>query len=42
MTVVQMTMLNKLPYTALRDAIIAHPTMPEGLTFLLLGVPARA
>jgi hypothetical protein len=26
----------------LRDAIIAHPTMPEGLTFLLLGVPARA
>ena len=41
MTTVQMTMLAGLPYTALRDAIIAHPTMPEGLIFLLLAVPAR-
>jgi hypothetical protein len=31
MTTVQMVMLAGLPYTALRDAIIAHPTMPEGL-----------
>jgi probable pyridine nucleotide-disulfide oxidoreductase len=42
MTTVQLAMLNGLPYTALRDAIIAHPTMPEGLIFLLLAVPARS
>ncbi|MEO8603957.1 MAG: hypothetical protein ABI629_15385 [bacterium] len=32
--VVQMTMLGKLPYTALRDGILAHPTMSEGLNYL--------
>jgi pyruvate/2-oxoglutarate dehydrogenase complex dihydrolipoamide dehydrogenase (E3) component len=42
MTTVQLAMLAGLPYTDLRDAIIAHPTMPEGLIFLLLAVPARA
>jgi pyruvate/2-oxoglutarate dehydrogenase complex dihydrolipoamide dehydrogenase (E3) component len=42
MATVQMTMLAGLPYTALRDAIIAHPTMPEGLISLLLGVPAKS
>ena len=42
MATVQMTMLAGLPYTALRDAIIAHPTMPEGLIPLLLSVPAKA
>jgi pyruvate/2-oxoglutarate dehydrogenase complex dihydrolipoamide dehydrogenase (E3) component len=42
MTTVQMTMRAGLPYTALRDAIIAHPTMPEGLIRLLLSVPAQA
>jgi pyruvate/2-oxoglutarate dehydrogenase complex dihydrolipoamide dehydrogenase (E3) component len=42
MAAVQMTMLAGLPYTALRDAIIAHPTMPEGLIPLLLAVPAKA
>ena len=31
MAVVQMAMLAGLPYTAVRDAIIAHPTMAEGL-----------
>jgi RNA polymerase sigma-70 factor (ECF subfamily) len=35
-------MLTGLPYMALRDAIIAHPTMPEGWIFLLMAVPARA
>ncbi|HEY3897514.1 MAG TPA: FAD-dependent oxidoreductase [Chthoniobacter sp.] len=40
MTAVQLAMLAGLPYTALRDAVIAHPTMPEGLISLLLGVPA--
>jgi pyruvate/2-oxoglutarate dehydrogenase complex dihydrolipoamide dehydrogenase (E3) component len=42
MATVQMTMLAGLPYTALRDAVIAHPTMPEGLIPLLLGVPTKA
>ena len=34
MAVVQMAMIAGLPYTALRDAILAHPTMAEGLVFL--------
>src|SRR5580693_8882424 len=42
MTTVQMTMLVGSPYTALRDASITHPTMPEGLIQLLLAVPAKA
>jgi pyruvate/2-oxoglutarate dehydrogenase complex dihydrolipoamide dehydrogenase (E3) component len=42
MATVQMTMLAGLPYTALRDAVIAHPTMPEGLIPLLLAVPMKA
>jgi len=32
MTIVQIAILAKLPYTALRDAILTHPTMAEGLT----------
>ncbi|GAA4045578.1 mercuric reductase [Arthrobacter methylotrophus] len=32
--VVQMAMLAGMEYTALRDAIITHPTMAEGLTLL--------
>src|SRR5258707_9648345 len=31
MAVVQTAMLGGLPYTVLRDAILAHPTMAEGL-----------
>jgi D-arabinose 1-dehydrogenase-like Zn-dependent alcohol dehydrogenase len=42
MTTVQMTMLAGLPYTALRDAVITHPTMMEGLIPLLLAVLAKA
>jgi pyruvate/2-oxoglutarate dehydrogenase complex dihydrolipoamide dehydrogenase (E3) component len=34
MAVVQTAMLAGLPYTGLRDAILAHPTMAEGLTAL--------
>ena len=34
MSVVQMAMLGKLPYTALRDAIFAHPTLAESLNNL--------
>jgi probable pyridine nucleotide-disulfide oxidoreductase len=39
-TVVQMAMIAGLPYTAVRDAIIAHPLMSEGLNLLLSNVPA--
>lgn len=39
---VQMAMLGKLPYTAVRDAPIAHPTLAEGLNLLFALVPARA
>ncbi|HEY3914099.1 MAG TPA: FAD-dependent oxidoreductase [Verrucomicrobiae bacterium] len=38
----QIAMLTGAPYTALRDAVIAHPTMPEGFTLLLHGVPSKA
>ena len=40
MAVVQVAMIAGLPYTALRDAIFAHPTMAEGLISLLANVPA--
>ena len=41
MAVVQMAMLAGMPYSAMSKAILAHPTMAEGLGFLLAGVPAR-
>lgn len=37
--VVQTAMLAGLPYTGLRDAILTHPTMAEGLTVLFANVP---
>src|SRR5438477_176102 len=40
MTVVQTAMLADLPYPKLRDAVIAHPTMAEGLGPLFSNVPA--
>jgi pyruvate/2-oxoglutarate dehydrogenase complex dihydrolipoamide dehydrogenase (E3) component len=42
MAAVQMAMLGKLPYVALRDAVIAHPTMAEGLGSLFANVPPPA
>jgi pyruvate/2-oxoglutarate dehydrogenase complex dihydrolipoamide dehydrogenase (E3) component len=39
--VVQTAMLAGLPYTALRDAILTHPTMTEGLNVLLANVAER-
>ena len=42
MATVQTAMLAGLPYTALGDAIFAHPTAAEGLVRLLASVPARA
>jgi len=41
MAVVQTAMLAGMPYKGLRDAIIAHPTMAEGLGELFSNVPAR-
>jgi pyruvate/2-oxoglutarate dehydrogenase complex dihydrolipoamide dehydrogenase (E3) component len=41
MGTVQLAMLAELPYTILRDAIFAHPTMTEGLKALFMGVPQR-
>jgi pyruvate/2-oxoglutarate dehydrogenase complex dihydrolipoamide dehydrogenase (E3) component len=41
MPVVQMAMLAGLPYTALRDAVLTHPTMAEGLGPLFSNVPPR-
>jgi pyruvate/2-oxoglutarate dehydrogenase complex dihydrolipoamide dehydrogenase (E3) component len=42
MAAVQIAMLARVPYPALRDAIFAHPTMAEGLDFLLAKVPSRS
>ena len=38
MAVTQVAMLAGLPYTALRDAILTHPTMAEGLAALFASV----
>ncbi len=40
MTAVQTAMLGGMPYTGLRDAILTHPTMAEGLGTLFSRVPA--
>jgi pyruvate/2-oxoglutarate dehydrogenase complex dihydrolipoamide dehydrogenase (E3) component len=42
MAVVQMAMLGGVPYTALRDGILAHPTLAEGLNMLFAEVPEEA
>jgi pyruvate/2-oxoglutarate dehydrogenase complex dihydrolipoamide dehydrogenase (E3) component len=41
MAAVQVAILARLPYTDLRDAILAHPTMAEGLGALFSNVPPR-
>ena len=41
MAAMQTAMLADLPYPRLRDAILAHPTMAEGLGDLFSNVPAR-
>ena len=40
MGAVQIAMIAGLPYTALRDAILTHPTLLEGLIALFSSVPA--
>jgi pyruvate/2-oxoglutarate dehydrogenase complex dihydrolipoamide dehydrogenase (E3) component len=42
MAVVQMAMLGGLPFTALRDGILAHPTLAEGLNMLFATVRPAA
>jgi pyruvate/2-oxoglutarate dehydrogenase complex dihydrolipoamide dehydrogenase (E3) component len=42
MAVVQTAMLAGLPYTGLRNAILTHPTMVEGLGSLFSNVPPRS
>ena len=37
---VQIAMLGGLPYTALREAVLAHPTIPEGLVSLFSSTPS--
>ena len=39
MAAVQTAMIGRIPYTALRSAIYAHPAAAEGLTFLLRNTP---
>lgn len=41
-TAVQMAMLAKMPYTQVRDAVITHLVMAEGLGPLMSAVPAAA
>jgi pyruvate/2-oxoglutarate dehydrogenase complex dihydrolipoamide dehydrogenase (E3) component len=40
MGAVQIAMIGGLPYTALRDAVLTHPTLLEGLIPLFMSVPA--
>jgi len=40
MSAVQIAMLGRLPYTALRDAVLAHPTLTEGLVALFSATPS--
>ena len=42
MAVVQMAMLAGASYGMLADAILAHPTMAEGLGMLFSNVPRRS
>jgi len=42
MAAVQTAILAELPYSRLRDAVIAHPTMAEGLNDLFANVPPRS
>jgi len=39
MAAVQVAMISRMPYPALRAAIFTHPTAAEGLTVLLAGTP---
>jgi hypothetical protein len=38
MSVLQVTMMGKLPYTVIRDGIFAHPTLAESLNNLFMAM----
>jgi pyruvate/2-oxoglutarate dehydrogenase complex dihydrolipoamide dehydrogenase (E3) component len=40
MSVVQVAMMGALPYTALREAVFAHPTLAEALNNLFMAMDA--
>ena len=40
MSAVQIAMIAELPYTKLRDAVLTHPTMAEGLIPLFSSAPS--
>jgi pyruvate/2-oxoglutarate dehydrogenase complex dihydrolipoamide dehydrogenase (E3) component len=40
MAAVQIAMIGELPYSALRDAVLTHPTLVEGLIPLFSSVPS--
>ena len=42
MSSVQIAMVGGLPYTALRDAILAHPTLVEGISPLFASTPSMS
>ena len=39
MSAIQIAMIGRLPYTAIRDAMLAHPTLMEGLIVLFSSTP---
>jgi pyruvate/2-oxoglutarate dehydrogenase complex dihydrolipoamide dehydrogenase (E3) component len=41
MTVLQVAMMGKLPYTVIRDGIFAHPTLAESLNNLFMTMDAQ-
>jgi hypothetical protein len=40
MSMLETAMMGKLPYTALRDATYAHPTLAESLNSLFMAMEA--
>ena len=40
MTIIQVAMMGKLPYTAMADAIFTHPLLAEGLNSLFKSLEA--
>jgi pyruvate/2-oxoglutarate dehydrogenase complex dihydrolipoamide dehydrogenase (E3) component len=40
MAMIQIAMMGKLPYTALRDGVFTHPTLAESLNTLFASVDA--
>ncbi len=42
MSMVQIAMLGKMPYTMIRDAVLTHPTLAEGLVVLFSSTPGSA